>query len=350
VTTPYASEAFLLQLLGKAVAAGASDVHLKVGQPPGARVRGDLIFFRVEKIHPEDTEAAAHLLLGAADKAIVHEIVFAYEAAGLGRFRVSAFRRRGALSLVLRSIPPAIPTVAELGLPAAATALIEQPRGLVVIAGGSGTGKSTTAAALLGHLNESYAKHVVTLEDPIEWVHEDHRASFSQRAVGADTASLVTGLRAALVQDPDVLFVADLRAPDALEAILDVAELGHLVLAVVPAADVSRAVGRLLALGRTVPDFAARFAGALQGVIAQRLLPKRDGTGLALACEVLVTTAAVREALRGGSSEHGDVPAALHWQMEKGASPYGMQTFEMHQKQLAAQGLASGSIRPPPPA
>jgi twitching motility protein PilT len=344
VSTSYASEPFLHQILGKALSAGASDVHLKVGQPPGARVRGDLVFFRVEKITPEDTEAAVRILSGISvgpESIVAHEKVFAYEAPGLGRFRVSAFRQRGALSVVLRSIPLVVPVAADLGLPPAATALVEQERGLVLFAGASGSGKSTTVAALVGHLNQNYPRHVITFEEPIEHVHEDSRGSVAQRAIGPDVPSLAAGLRSALVQDADVLYAADLRSPDALEAALDAAELGHLVLAGVGAPDVSRAVSRLFALGRALPDFPSRFAGALQGVLAQRLVPKKDESGLALVCEVLVATSAVREALRGGTSEHGNVAAALQWQMEKGAAPHGMQTFDTHQKQLAAQGLVS---------
>ena len=338
MTTPYASEPFLHQLLGKALSAGASDVHLKVGQPPGARVRGDLVFFRVDKILPEDTEAAALLLRGPDDQAAIEdERVFAHEAPGVGRFRVSAFRQRGALSLVMRSIPLRIAPPAELGLPAAATALIEEPRGLVVLAGASRSGRSTTAAALLGHLNENYPRHIITLEDPIEHVHEDHRASVAQRAVGDDVASIAGGLRAALHQDPDVIFAADLGTPDALEAALDAAELGHLVLAVVSAPDVARAVARLLAMGRALPDLAPRLTAALRGVVAQRLLPKRDGTGEVLACEVLVTSASVRDALQ---REGTDLAAALRGQMEKGGAQ-GMATFEMAIRQLTAQGLVA---------
>ena len=354
MTTPYASEPFLHQLLGKALAAGCSDVHLKVGQPPGGRVRDDLVFFRVEKIRAEDTDATLRILLGAAASPQTPgtplptslDIVFAYDAPGLGRFRVAAYRARGSVSLVMRSIPPKIPTLAELGLPAAATALIEQERGIVVIAGGSGAGKSTTAAALLGHINESYPRHILTLEDPVEHVHEDARGSVSQRAIGVDVSSLVAGLRGAHVQDPDVVFVSDLRSAEALEGVLELAELGHLVLVTVASPDAARAVARLLGLGRGLPDFAGRFSAALHGVLAQKLLPKRDGTGLVLACEVLVATASVREALRGGSSEQGDVAAALRWQMEKGATPYGMQTFEMHARQLSVQGLLSKAVVP----
>jgi twitching motility protein PilT len=338
--SPYASEAFLHQILGKALGAGASDVHLKAGQPPGARVRGDLVFFRVDKIRPEDTEAATGFLLAAAGKEdpVEHEVAFAYEAPGVGRFRVSAFRQRGAISLVMRSIPARIPTPAELGLPPAATALVEQPRGLVVVAGGARSGRSTTAAALLGHLNENYPRHIITFEDPIEHVHADARASVAQRALGADVASLAEGLRSALRHDPDVLFAADLATPDALEAALDAADLGHLVLAVVGARDVSRAVARLLAMGRALPDTRARLASALQVVIAQRLLPKRDGSAEVVACEVLVATSALRDALR---REEADLPVALRDHMEKGASPHGMATFEMAVKQLATQGMVS---------
>ena len=347
MTTPYASEAFIHQLLGKALAAGASDVHLKVGQPPGARVRGDMVYFRVEKIGPEDTDAVARVLLGSAGAGRLdelHELVTAYQAPGLGRFRVSVYRQRGALALVMRSIALKIPTFAELGVPAAATALAEQPRGLVILAGGTGEGKSSTAAAMIGHLNESYPKHVITLEEPIEFLHEDHRASISQREIGADTASLAVGLRAALRQDPDVIFAAELADADAFAAALDAAELGHLVIACVPALDTARALSRLFALGHAVPELAPRLAAALQGVLAQRLLPRRDGSGVVLSCEVLIATAAVREALRAATDTAP--AAALRELMEQGATPYGMQTFEMADKHLVAQGLVSRSLLP----
>ena len=199
MTPPPASEAIIHQLLGKALTAGATDVHLKVGQPPGARVRGDLVYFRVEKIRAEDMEAAARVLYGhdpveAAGAALVHprEQVFAYHAEGLGRFRASLYRQRGTIAIVLRSVPLDVPTFAKLGVPAAITPMVEASRGLVVVAGGSGQGKTTTLAAMVGHLNASYPRHVITLEDPIEFLHEDQRRSVCQRAVGADTG-LVRG-------------------------------------------------------------------------------------------------------------------------------------------------------------
>jgi len=349
VSSPYASEAFLHRLLGKALAAGASDVHLKVGKPPGARVRGELVYFRGDKILGEDTLAAARVLAGSdADARLdaAHELTFAYEASGIGRFRVSAYRQRAALSLVLRSLPATIPTFAELGVPAAAAALAEKERGLVIVAGGAGEGKSATVAAMIGHLNQSYPKQVLTLEDPIELEHEDQRGSVCQREVGADVASFASGLRAAVRQDPDVIVVSDLRDAAAFEAALEAAELGHLVIAIVAAPDVARAVGKLFALGRDAHDLAPRLAAVLKGVIAQRLVPKRDGSGVALACELLVATAAVREAIRGAGEARAQQLREL---MEKGASPYGMATFDMAMKQLASQGVTSASIRPPPP-
>ena len=336
VTTPYASEAFIVQLLGKALAAGASDVHLKAGKPPGARVRGDLVFFRVDKIRPEDTEAAARVLLGStADTRLPRaraELVFGYDAPGAGRFRVSLYRQRGAFSLVMRAIPTAVPTAASLGLPAAASTLVQKERGLVLIAGAAGSGKSTTAAALLAGLAENAPRHVVTLEDPIEHLYDDGRGSVSQREVGADIPSIAAGLRTSLRHDPDVVYAAELRDAAAVEAALDVAELRPLVVAGVAAPDAASAVARLFALGREVPDFASRLAAVFQGALAQRLLPRLDGTGAALACEVLLAGPAAREALRGGPD---GIPA-----LRREVAP----TFEEDIRRLASAGM----VAPPP--
>lgn len=343
MTTPYASESFLHQLLGKAIAASASDVHLKVGQPPGARVRGDMVYFRVEKIRPEDTEAAARILFGSAAAGgrldALREVVASYTAPSLGRFRVSLYRQRGALSIVMRSIPLEVPKLAQLGVPAAATAMIEQRSGLVLVTGGAGQGKTSTLAAMVGHLNASYPKHIITLEDPIEFEHEDQRASVSQRAVGADTDDIPSGLYAAARQDPDVIVVSDVRDGATVEGMLDAIEAGRLVLASVIAPDVPRAIARLVWLGGGSPELRNRLADALGGVIAQRLVNKRDGSAQVLASEVLVGTGAVRDALR-----HAGGAAQVKELMEKGATPYGMQTFEVSIKQLVTQGTVSKSM------
>ena len=353
-TTPYASEAFLHQLLGKALAAQACDVHLKVGQPPGARVRGDMVYFRVEKIRPEDTEATARLILGgissggsigdtrrAAKIEGGGERVLAYEAGSVGRFRVTIYRQRGSLALVLRSVPRKVPTLDELGLPAAVKALVDQGRGLVVVAGGIGQGRTTTLAAMVGHVNAAAARHLITLEDPIELVHEDERGSVSQREVGPDVASLAIGLRSTLRQDPDLVAVSSLDAEETLAAALDVTEAGRLVLGGLTAFDVRRAMSRLFA--RVTTGDRERLAEALQGVVAQRLLPKRDGSGLVAAVELLVVTPPVREALRRAAASSGPLDLAVDQLMEKGAAQ-GMQTFEGHLGRLAASGLIA---RPP---
>ena len=340
MTTPYASEAFIHQLLGKALAAHASDIHLKVGQPPGARVRGDMVYFRVDKIRPEDSEAAARVLLtgrpAREQLAALQELDTSYSVAGLGRFRVNIYRQRGSLAIVMRSIPLKIPTFDELALPAAVKTLAEQERGLVLVAGAAGSGKSTTLAAMLGHINAGYAKHIVSIEDPIEFLHEDIRSSISQRELGIDTASFAAGLRGALRQDPDVIMAGAIMDEETVELALQAAETGHLVLSAMHTADVARTLQRLLTLGRSPGEVRDRLSDCLQGIAAQRLLPRRDGAGVVLAVEILVATPAVREAIR-----RPEASPPLRELMEKGATPYGMQTFEMHLRSLVAQGVLS---------
>jgi twitching motility protein PilT len=343
VTTPYASEAFLHQLLGKALAANASDIHLKVGQPPGARVRGDMVYFRVEKIKPEDTEAVARILLarrsGSVDLDALHEHDTSYSVVGLGRFRVNVYRQRGSLAVVMRSIPLKIPTFEELGVPAAAVPMAEHERGLVLVVGAAGNGKSSTLASMVGHINANFPKHVVTIEDPIEFLHEDNRASVSQREVGLDTNAFAAGLRAALRQDPDVILVGEIRDGETMEIALQAAETGHLVLSTLHTPDVGRTVNRLLSLSKNPADLRERIGDCLQGIIAQRLLPMKEGTGRVLAAEVLVATGTVRESIKRPDSN-----PSLKELMEKGVTPYGMQTFDMHIRQLFAQSLIAKEI------
>ncbi len=342
VSTPYASEQFLHQLLGKALAANASDVHIKVGQPPGARVRGDLVYFRVDKIRPEDTEALARLLArqrGVEDISELRELDLAYDAIGLGRFRVNIYRQRGSLAIVMRSIPLKIPTYDDLGLPPAVRSLADLPRGLVLIAGATGQGKSTTLASMIGHINQSYPKHIVTIEDPIEFVHTDSRSGVSQREIGADTQSFGTALRSALRQDPDVVLVGEIRDAETLETALQAAETGHLVLTTMHTPDVSLTVNRMMSLVTNPTDLRERLGDALQGIVAQRLVLKRDGSGLQLALEILIASGTAREAIR-----HPTQSPPLKEVMEKGVTPYGMQTFEMHLRQLAQAGIISKEL------
>jgi twitching motility protein PilT len=301
VSTPYASEQFLHQLLGKALAANASDIHIKVGQPPGARVRGDMVYFRVDKVKPEDTDALARILLrsrGVEDVSSLSEFDTSYEAAGLGRFRVNVYRQRGSLAIVMRSIPIKIPAFDDVGAPPAVRGLAELERGLVLVVGAAGNGKSTTLAAMIGHINTNFPKHIVTIEDPIEFLHTDSRSGVSQREVGVDTPSFAVALRAALRQDPDVLLVGEVRDEITLEIALQAAETGHLVLTTMHTPDVSRTVNRMMSLSSNPGELRERLGDAIQGIVAQRLLPKKDGSGLQLAMEILIASGTARETIK----------------------------------------------------
>ena len=345
--SPYASETFLVQLLAKAVAAKASDVHLKVGQPPGARVRGEIVYFRSEPLRPEDTEHLARHLVKRAelrshlDTLLEHDT--AYEAPGVGRFRVNVYRQKGSLAIVMRAIPLVIPSFDELGVPGDAAYLAERDRGLVLLVGAAGNGKSSTLAAMIGHLNRTQPLHIVTIEDPIEFLHTDDKSSISQREIGIDTSTFADALRAALRQDPDVILVGEIRDEITMDIALKAAETGHLVLSTLHTPDVARTVGRMLALAPkgqpgSTDELRERIGDSLQGIIAQRLLPGTQG-GLVLAAEVLVATGTVREAIKRPESN-----PPLKALMEKGIHPYGMQTFEMHLRALVQQGLLDKEV------
>ena len=248
----YANEAYLVQLLSKAVAAKASDMHLKVGQPPGARVRGNIVYFRADPLRPEDTEhIARHLIRDAHVRqglATLREYDTAYEAPGIGRFRVNIYRQKQSLAIVMRFIPFTIPTFDELGVPASSKELAEKDRGLVLVVGAAGNGKSSTLAAMIGHLNGTQPLHIVTIEDPIEFLHRDDKSSVSQREIGIDTNSFADALRAALRQDPDVILVGEIRDEITLDIALKAAETGHLVLSTLHTPDVQRTFNRMLAM------------------------------------------------------------------------------------------------------
>lgn len=337
--SPFQSEAYLHQLLQKAVASGASDVHLKVGRPPAARVRDELVFFRLEPLRPEDTECVARRLVSPAraDWQSLTEFDASYAVAGVGRFRVNVYRQRGSFAIVLRAIPFQVPTLETLGTPEVCRALAEKERGLVLCVGAAGNGKSTTMAAMIEHMNRTLSRHVITIEDPIEFLFTDQRCSISQREIGLDTPSFADALRAALRQDPDVIYVGEIRDADTMETALQAAETGHLVLSTLHTPDVFRTVHRVLALlAKTAEDSRERLGEVLQGVIAQRLLPRAEGAGLVLAAEVLVCTGSVRESLKRPMAN-----PPLKELMEGGADMYGMQTFERHLKLLLRDGVIS---------
>lgn len=338
-SSPFKSEQYFRQLLGKAVAARARDVHLKVGQPPGARVRGDLVYFRLDPIRPEDTEAVAHHVINDAevlrDLGGLQEYDTSYEAFEVGRFRVNVYRQRGTLAIVMRFIPLDVPSLDALAAPQACRDLAEKDRGLVLCVGAAGNGKSSTLAAMIDHMNRSLPRHIVTIEDPIEYLHTDDKCSISQREIGPDTSSFANALRAALRQDPDVIQVGEIRDAETMEIALKAAETGHLVLSTLHTPDVARTMNRIISLspGGDPDELRDRLGDCFQGIVAQRLLPRADGQGVALAAEVLVATGSVRETIK---RPVGNPP--LKELMEGGVHPYGMQTFEMAVKALVRQG------------
>jgi twitching motility protein PilT len=232
-------------------------------------------------------------------------------------------------------IPAKIPTLEELGVAVACRELCAKTRGLVLVVGAAGNGKSTSLAAMIGELNRTRALHIITIEDPIEFLHRDDKSSISQREVGLDTPTFASALRAALRQDPDVILLGEIRDPESMEIALMAAETGHLVLSTLHTPDVYRTVHRMLSLMSGEPrDVRERIADVLQGIVAQRLLARRDGQGVVLASEVLVVTGTVREAIK-----RPEANPPLKDLIEKGAHPYGMQTFEMHLKHLLTQGI-----------
>jgi twitching motility protein PilT len=340
VSSPYGDENFFRALLSKAVAGKASDVHIKVGQPPGARIRGEIVYFRTDKIGPEDAEAVArHVIanpevLGNLDGLMEYDT--SYLAAGIGRFRVNVYRQRGSLAVVMRIIPTDIPPMELLELPMPVTReLVEKQNGMVLVVGAAGNGKSTSIASMIAHLNATRSLHIVTVEDPIEFMHRDQLSSISQREIGIDTASFAAALRAALRQDPDVIFVGEIRDEETMEIGLKAAETGHLVLATLHTTDAIRTVSRMLALmDGDQAENRFRIASCLQGIIAQRLLPRVDGSGVTLATEVLVASQSVKEAIRRPESN-----PTLKSLMEKGTHPYGMETFQMAITRLLERGL-----------
>jgi len=342
--TPFASEDYFRQLLQKALAAGARDVHLKVGQPPGARVRGNLVYFRIDRIRPVDTDAIVHHLIREREVleqlGTLQEYDTSYAVEGVGRFRVNVYRQRGTLAVVMRAIPIEIPTFEQLGAPAACRDLAEKDRGLVLCVGAAGNGKSSTLAAMVGHMNRTLPRHIVTIEDPIEFMHVDDKCSVCQREIGIDTGSFANALRASLRQDPDVIQVGEIRDKETMEISLKAAETGHLVLSTLHTPDVSRTMNRVISLSESeVDEIRDRLGDALQGIIAQRLLPRADGQGMVLAAEVLVATGSVRETIK---RPMGNPP--LKELMESGGEMYGMQTFEMHLKQLVRDGLVDRDV------
>ena len=329
-------------LVAAAAARGASDLHLRAGHVPLVRIHGALErWTSLPSIGAADLEAIAARVLPQAQQDTLQsnlEVDVAWQAPGIPRCRASVFRQRGTIAIALRLIPPHVPGLDALGLSASVAALAEESRGLVLVTGATGSGKSTTLASLVNAINQTRAVHILTIEDPIEFLHDDVRAVISQREVGRDTPSYASGLKSALRQDPDIILLGELRDIETIETALMAAETGHLVLSTLHTLDAPETINRIVAV--FPPDqqgqIRHQLARVLRATVSQRLLPRADGHGRALATEVLVSTPFVRTAIADR-----DKAAGLAGAIAAGASEYGMQSFDQSILHLCQHGLVT---------
>ncbi len=329
-------------LLKIAVERGASDLHLKVGAYPMLRLHGTLTPATEEKrLSPEDTVAMAQAVMSTAQRQKFNEVMeidVAYGVPSLGRFRCNIYQQRGTIGLALRVIPMRVQAVEELGLPPVINTIAEADRGLVLVTGTTGSGKSTTLAAMVNHINDARNCHVMTVEDPIEFLHRDHRSVINQREVSVDTQSFAYALRSALRQDPDVILVGEMRDLETIETALVAAETGHLVLSTLHTLDATETINRIISVFPTHQRKQVRLqlATVLKAIISQRLLPRADGAGRAVAVEVMINTAFIRDCI-ASRAKTAQIPAAI----AEGVSQYGMQTFDQSILGLYNQGLVT---------
>jgi len=330
------------QLLQTAVASGASDLHLKVGSYPMMRVNGTLVVASEEKrLDRSDTEGMAQGVMGPdhVEKFKRNQDVdLAYSIDGLGRFRVNIFQQRGTVGLVLRVIPTRIKTIDELGLPPVLKRIASEERGLVLVTGTTGSGKSTTLAAMIDYINATRQAHVMTVEDPIEYLHRDNHSIVNQREISVDSPSFAHALRAALRQDPDVILVGEMRDLETVETALHAAETGHLVFSTLHTLDATETINRIIAVFPPHQQRQVRIqlAAVLKAALSQRLLPRADGLGRVAAVEVMTTTAFIRDCIIDK-----DKTSMIASAIAAGTSQYGMQTFDQAIFSLYSQGIVT---------
>ncbi|GJG84995.1 twitching motility protein PilT [Gemmatimonadetes bacterium T265] len=330
-------------ILRAAVERGASDLHVKAGDVLRARVDGRLVPLTRQPLTAEQTRSIAQRLLpGEAERATLDALTdydCAYAVAGVGRFRVNIMRQRGAFSAVLRLIPHEVPTLDVLGLPASVARIAEAERGMVLVTGVTGSGKSSTLAAMIRHVNARCEKHILTLENPVEFLHADLKGSVTQREVGVDTESFRSGLRAALRQDPDVILIGEMRDAETVDTALKAAETGHLLLSTLHTPDAQSTVLRTVAMFAAAEQAVVRMrlAESLHAVVSQRLLPRASGKGRVVAAEIMVVTPAIRDLVVEGRV--GEVRELI----EEGQQ-YGMQTFDQHLAELVRGGAVAYDV------
>ena len=330
----------VIDLLQYTVDKGASDLHLKAGNQPHIRVDGRLEPGPFEKITAEDTEAIAFELMPLRKAEAfkdTSEADFSYSLEGVGRFRVNVFSQRGQVGLAIRRIRADIPTFEELGLPPVVQTLAETTRGLILVTGPTGVGKTTTIGALIGYINRTRRAHIVTMEDPIEMVHDDILSLVDQREIGVDTMSYADGMRHVLRQDPDVIFIGEIRDSESIIAAMQAAETGHVVISTLHTIDATETVNRVIDLFPEHLQREARvsFAGSLRGIISQRLVNKADTGGRVPAVEILINTGRVYERIVDPEETFSIKDVIVEGQY------YGMQTFDQALVSLVRDGAVT---------
>jgi twitching motility protein PilT len=329
----------LTSLLSLCVNNQASDLHLSAGLPPMLRVHGDVHRIGMDVLSNSELSDMLHSIMGNAQRAQfdqTQDLDFALDVAGLSRFRVNAFVQNRGLGVVFRTIPSSVPSLAALNAPKLFGELALQPRGLVLVTGPTGSGKSTTLAAMLRHRNEHTRSHILTVEDPIEFVHTPQNSLVNQREVGRHTLGFSAALRAALREDPDVILVGELRDLETIRLALTAAETGHLVLATVHTSSAPKTIDRLVDVfpAEEKDMVRAMLSESLQGVVSQTLLKTKDGSGRVAAHEIMVGTPAIRNLIREGKV------AQMYSTLQTGSSA-GMQTLDQHLTDLVRRGIVS---------
>lgn len=333
------------KILKAAIEKGASDLHIKAGDVVRARINGELVAITKQALTPDQTrEIAMRLIPNEKDRQHIDRISdydCSWGIPGIGRFRVNILRQRGSFMVVMRILPIEIPTFEQLRLPPILPQICSEERGMILVTGATGSGKTTTQAGMIGYINQHFKKHVVTLENPIEYLHRDQNCSVTQRDVGNDTVSFTTGLRAALRQDPDVILIGEMRDTETIDTAVKAAETGHLVISTLHTRDAITTISRIVSVFPPEEQemLRIRLAETLRAVISQRLLPRADGVGRVLACEILIATPAVRDCILDPKRLE-----EIQRLMEQGRDQYGMQTFDHDIMDLVRQGLVTYEV------
>jgi len=332
----------LNDILTVAVKAKGSDIHIKTGLPPIVRIDGRLHPIpNAPRLSPEVVASMAHSMMNQRQRQIFDEtweVDLAYAIPGLGRFRVSAYHQRGTVAMVFRVITMTIPSLEGLNLPPVLKKICAEERGLVLVTGTTGSGKSSTLAAMIDYINQNRTCNIITVEDPVEFLHRDNKSIISQREVGCDTQTFASALKGALRQDPDVILVGEMRDLETIETAMTAAETGHLVMSTLHTMDAAETVNRIIGV---FPPYHQRqvriqLAGIIKGVVSQRLVPKADGKGRVPAVEVMLGTARVRECI-----DDENKTKEIHDAIAQGYVSYGMQTFDQSLMKLLTSGLIS---------